>query len=204
MGESGWKGAFNRVQLGEKPSPAPEGLRVWTQQTVYGLLGGSILGGIRGLQVAKTDAKAPVKTVNRVHRSAVFFVQESILTGARVGLFVSLFSALVLTGATVRKREDAVNYAVAGSLTCGLFGGSIGGWAGFIPAAMFGGAVSGGGGFLQQWLVEQVADSLPDVELITEEKEREHEITEAVNLLIEKYEEQLEEHPSNRQEAEPK
>lgn len=153
-----WRDAFQPVEPGQEPKAAPLSLRTWTSQTLYGLLGGMLFGGYRGLQQSR-DSKipSPTPTTSAHHRMAVFFVRESILTGARVGIFVSIFSAAALVAEAALGPSRPANYAAAGAVTCGLFGGATAGWVAVPTAAGFGAVTAGAAGFAHAAL-EDVAD----------------------------------------------
>ncbi|PXF50166.1 hypothetical protein BWQ96_00326 [Gracilariopsis chorda] len=161
--------AFRRVEPGETPPEAPESLRIWCSQTTYGLLGGMLFGGYRGLLQARNKSiPSPVPTNSIQHRTAVFFVRESILTGSRIGVFVSVFSATALaignSGFTAGV-DHPTNYAAAGALTCGLFAAAVGGWAPAAPAAVFGAGTAGAAAMANQSLQHAVASSLVSIDV---------------------------------------
>lgn len=138
-----WKEAFKSVRPGEEPSPAPVWLQTWTSQTVYGTAGGMLYGGYCGLQQAKNlKIPSPIPTTSTQHRMQVFFVRESILTGARLGLFTATFSAAVLLAEKCLHRSAAENHAAAGATTCGLFAAAVARGI-LIPAAAGFGAIAG-------------------------------------------------------------
>lgn len=136
---------------------APKDLKMWSRQTAVGFLGGMFFGGYRGLLKSRTSEPSPIPANSVVHRAALFVVREGIFTGARIGLFVSLFSALSLTGHRLVGREHVGSFAAAGAITCGLFGAAFAGpRRGLLPAAAFGGGVSGLAAFTQQMLQQKV------------------------------------------------
>lgn len=142
-----WKNALQRVEPGQVPTEAPASLRTWTSQTLYGLLGGMLFGGYRGLQQARNRATpSPIPTNSLQHRMSVFFVRESILTGARIGVFVSVFSAAALVAEAVNGGPHPATYATAGALTCSLFGGAVAGRIAVPAAAGFGAVTAGAAG----------------------------------------------------------
>lgn len=153
-----WKDAFKSVNPGEQPPPAPLSLHIWTSQTVYGILGGMLFGGYRGLiQARDPSVPSPTPAVSPNHRAVAFFVRESILTGTRVGLFAATFSATALAAEGLTGHTGAVSYATAGAVTCGLFAGAVGGGVVVPAAAAFGGLVGGVAGFATQTLSGLVA-----------------------------------------------
>ena len=139
-----WKDAFSRVPEGESAGQAPRNLRVWTSQTLNGFLGGLLFGGYRGLVLARDERNSsPVPVRTRYERAAVFFVQEGVFTGARVGLFVSAVSAFALLAQSMRGTDDPLNLATAGALVTGAFGAANAGKMAFAPAAGFGALAAG-------------------------------------------------------------
>lgn len=189
---SWWRTAFEKVEPGQKPTKAPDELQTWTTQTVYGLVCGSVYGGYRGLQIAKTSTPSPVPTTSARHRASVFFVQESILTGARIGLFVATFSAAALAIEHWRAKDDPANYAISGGITCGLFGGAVGGWYGVLPSAAFG-TVVGGVGAVARASLKPILDGIEKEK--NSEAHVELEIKESINKLIDRYETGLQKYP---------
>lgn len=190
---SWWKIAFEKVEPGQKPAEVPEEVRTWVTQTTYGLVCGSLFGGYKGLQMAKSSTPSPVPTNSAIHRATVFFVQESILTGARVGLFVATFSTLALATERWRNRDDVLNYGIAGGMTCGLFGGGMGGWHGALPSAAFG-CVFGGLGAYVRASLKPLIDSFEDKK--TDKEINESRIKQSISTLINRYETQLEHDPT--------
>lgn len=139
-----WRDALTTVEPGSKPPEAPESLRLWSAQTLYGTLGGTLFGGYQGLVLARNARiPSPVPSVSRRHRAAAFFVRESIFGGARIGAFTSLFSGLALGAAAARGEEGPANYAAAGAGACAMFGAAVGGWGAVPAAAAFGGVCAG-------------------------------------------------------------
>lgn len=186
--------AFRRVEPGEAAPEAPESLRIWCSQTTYGLVGGMLFGGYRGLQQARNKSiPSPVPTNSIQHRTAVFFVRESILTGSRIGVFVSMFSATALalgnSGITAGIYHPA-NYAAAGALTCGLFAAAVGGWAPAAPAAVFGAGTAGAAAMANQSLQQAVASNLASADL---PQVRDEECS--VARVINNFEQNLAKHP---------
>lgn len=155
-----WRDAFKTVKPGHEPKAAPPLLGIWTSQTLYGLLGGMLFGGYRGLTQSR-DPKIPSPTpTNSVrHRMAVFFVRESIMTGARVGVFVSIFSGAALIVESALGPSRSASYAAAGALTCGLFGGATAGWVSVPVAAGFGAVTAGAAGLAHAALEDAVQTS---------------------------------------------
>ncbi|CAN8074252.1 unnamed protein product [Agarophyton chilense] len=187
--------AFRRVEPGVAPPEAPESLRTWCSQTTYGVIGGMLFGGYRGLRQAQNKSiPSPVPTSSFNHRIAVFFVRESILTGSRVGVFASLFSAAALlaghSGFTKRVDHPA-NYAAAGAFTCGLFAAAVGGWAPAGPAAAFGAAISGVAVTAHQSLEQFVAQSRPGEVLQHDTQDADSSVERVIRTL----EENLAAHP---------
>ncbi|KAI0564608.1 hypothetical protein FGB62_25g146 [Gracilaria domingensis] len=186
--------AFRRIEPGETPPEAPESLRTWCTQTTYGVIGGMLFGGYRGLQQARNkNIPSPVPTSSAQHRVAVFFVRDSILTGSRVGVFVSLFSAAALlaghSGFTKRVDHPA-NYAAAGAFTCGLFAAAVGGWTPAGPAAAFGAAISGAGAAAHQALEQVVSQNVARLGLVQAQEPEG-----SVSRVIKTVEENLAAHP---------
>lgn len=184
--------AFKRVEPGSEPAPPPESLQTWCTQTMYGVIGGMLYGGILGLRQSRDASIASPTVTNSVaHRATVFFVRESILTGSRIGLFASMFSAVALATRHARDREDAGNFAAAGALTCGLFSGGVAGWYGVPRGAAFGAAIGGMAGFAQGYLKEIIE--------VEEGQEEEMEIEEdeggSVERVVNLYQTSLESHP---------
>lgn len=154
-----WKDAFKSVSPGEQPPPVPPSLRLWTSQTTYGILGGMLFGGYRGLVQARDPSHpSPTPTASSRHRATAFFVRESILTGARVGLFTATFSATALVAEGLTGHTGAVSYATAGAVTCGLFAGAVGGGTVVPAAAAFGGLVGSAAGFVTQTLNDAMVE----------------------------------------------
>lgn len=108
-----------------------------------------LFGGYRGLLQARTSTPSPIPTTSARHRLAVFFVRESILTGARVGLFASVFSAVSLAAHASYGDTTPGTFAAAGALTCGLFGGAAAGRVAVPAAAGFGAVTAGALGVAQ-------------------------------------------------------
>lgn len=146
---------FRRVAPGEKPPGPPRELKQWSSQTMSALLVGMIYGGHRGLVEARSphgtldrQPGEPAAFQNHRQRAAAYFVRGSILSGARVGSFVALLSAVTLAGdhyLAFEKRDtpEPAALAIGAGTACGLFGGSIGGWRSALTAGSFG-IVSGG------------------------------------------------------------
>lgn len=154
-----WKDAFKRVNPGEQPPPPPPALRTWTTQTTYGLLGGMLFGGYNGLMQARDPSySSPIPTASSRHRMAAFFVRESILTGARVGLFTATFSAAALAVEGLTGQMGTVSYGTAGAITCGLFAGSVGRGVVVPASAAFGGVLGGMAGFAKQTLSGMISE----------------------------------------------
>lgn len=187
---SSWRRAFERVEPGQTPGEAPKELQIWSKQSVLGLLGGMLFGGYRGLLISRTDEPSPLPANSRLHRASMFFVRESIFTGARIGLFVSTFSALVLSAHHVRGVEHPTNVAVAGGITCGLFGGAIGGWFGALRSSAFGTIISGAAAYVQEAL-KQISKDVPDQD-VSKLDDSEIRVKETINNLITRYESNLE------------
>lgn len=192
---SWWKIAFEKVEPGRKPVEVPEKVQTWVTQTTYGLVFGSLYGGYKGLQIAKTSTPSPVPTKSAIHRATVFFVQESILTSARIGLFVATFSALASTTEHLRNKDDPLNYGIAGGVTCGLFGGSVGGWYGAAPSAVFGCVFGGLGAYIRATL-KPLVDAFEGKHVDKEIDESQ--IKQSIFTLIKRYETELEHHPSQK------
>lgn len=190
-----WPIAFDRVEPGQQPEKIPEGIRTWTIQTITAMTASSLYGGYRGLKIAKTSAPSPVPANNALHRASIFFVRESILTSAKVGLFVATFSSLALTIEHLRKTDDPANYAVAGGVTCGLFGGAIGGWFGFFPSAAFGTALGGASALAKSSLQKIVDDAVS--QLPPDSVTRDDHVKQSIEALIDRYETQLQNHPAS-------
>lgn len=188
---------------------------MWSRQTAVGLLGGMFFGGYRGLLKSRTSEPSPIPANSVVHRAALFVVREGIFTGARIGLFVSLFSALSLTAHHVVGREHVANFAAAGAITCGLFGAAFAGpRRGLLPAVAFGGAVSGMAAFTQQMLQQKVGH-MPEKETTTatvvnangvnveeyvnldgDKMDDEEKVKDTIDRLIDRFESNLEKFPS--------
>lgn len=189
-----WRKAFERVEPGQSPVEAPEELKTWSIQTAYGFLGGSLFGGYRGLLISRTSEASPLPANNQLHRASMFFVRESLFTGARIGLFVSTFSAFALALHNVRGQEHPANFAAAGGVTCGLFGGAIGGWYGVVQGVLFGGAISGAGALVQE-AAKQAANA-SNVNGSKHLDDPEEKVRQAICNLIERYERNLENRPT--------
>lgn len=194
---------------------APEDLKMWSKQTAVGLLGGMFFGGYRGLLKSRTSEPSPIPANSVVHRTTLFVVREGIFTGARIGLFVSLFSALSLTAHRVIGREHVASYSAAGAITCGLFGAAFAGpRRGLLPAAAFGGAVSGMAAFTQQMLNAKAAH-MQEQEKITgkvvndngenvgeyvnldgDQMDDEEKVKETIDRLINRFESNLDKFPT--------
>lgn len=191
--------AFQRVEPGQAAPAPPKSLQTWTQQTMHGLLGGMLYGGYRGLRQSRNPSiPSPIQHVHPAQRAAAFFVRESILTGSRVGLFVSVFSAAAIALQEHRSVDDFANYAAAGAVTCGLFGAGVGGWAACLPAGAFGAFTAGGGKMLHERLGELVTSM---DEGASEEKveEKVEEPVGSVERVINMYEASLAAHPLRMQ-----
>lgn len=188
-----WNEALQRVEPGQVPASAPLSLRTWTSQTFYGLCGGMLFGGYRGLQQARNPSiPSPTPAASAQHRMAAFFVRESILTGARVGVFVSIFSAAALTAEGVLGSSRPASYAAAGALTCGLFGGATAGWVAVPAAAAFGAFTSGAAGAAHVALEDATKREIDCVE----KPELAHSTEESpVTAVIHEIEENLQNHP---------
>jgi hypothetical protein len=81
--------------------------------------------------------------LNVRHRAATFAVQNGVLMGARTGSFVALLSGTALLAESMRGVSDPWNVGGAGALTCGIFGGALGGWRAAAGTAVFGAATGG-------------------------------------------------------------
>lgn len=194
-----WEDALERVEPGQVPSEAPASLRTWTSQTLYGLLGGMLFGGYRGLQQARNRVTpSPIPTTSMQHRMAVFFVRESILTGARIGVFASVFSAAALAAEAATGAPHPATYATAGALTCGLFGGAAAGRVAIPAAAGFGAVTAGAAGIahaglqdaLDRAIGEQAQEEDPEVMIETQGQEQG-----SVATVVQHLEENLSAHP---------
>jgi hypothetical protein len=141
-----WTAYFRPVAPGGTAVPPPAGLALWSSQTGHATLFGFLLGGISGLRAARAAPPAKAASegfVNARHRVATYFVREGVLLGARTGAFVALLSGSALIIEGIRGVSHPLNFSCAGALTCGLFGGAIGGWRAAAGSGLFG-AASGG------------------------------------------------------------
>ena len=190
------KDAFRRVQPGEKAPAAPEWLQTWSSQTTYGLFGGMLFGGYRGLLMSRNQqlSTPPGAAAKAQHRAAAFFVRESILTGSRVGLFVSFFSGLALAIQSYSSYPRTVNYATTGALTCGFFAGATAGLKVIIPAAGFGAATAAAAAGVQE-LLSQAVQQFEDNQQLDQHLTDSDEKIGSVALVVKRYEQKLNEHP---------
>lgn len=191
-----WKAALERVEPGQVPPDAPESLRIWTSQTLYGLLGGTLFGGYRGLiQARNPSVPSPIRTTSVRHRLAVFFVRESILTGARIGVFASLFSAVALAAEAYYGAAHPATFATAGALTCGLFGGATAGRVVVPAAAGFGAVTAGAAGYAHAGLQDALDRAAQEeqqgsLDIIDEKQEQS-----SVEAVVQQLEQSLNAHP---------
>lgn len=190
------KEAFRRVEPGEEPPAAPEWLQTWSSQTTYGVFGGMLFGGYRGLIMSRNEqlSTPPGAAAKAQHRAAAFFVRESILTGSRIGLFVSFFSGLALSIQSYSPYSRTTNYAATGALTCGIFAGGAAGLKVIIPAAGFGGATAATAAAVQE-LLTQAVNNFEDSEQSDQKMTDACEQLGSVALVIKRYEDKLDEHP---------
>lgn len=198
--KSSWRTAFERVQPGDRVPEPPAGLKTWTSQTFNGIFLGTFLGGYRGVVLSRSSAPSPIPVNSHVHRTATFVVRESILTGARVGVFMSLFSATALAANGFGMASPG-DYAIGGGLTCGLFAGALGGFRTAIPTAGFGATVGALAGVAQSFVMDW-AEKLKATETeskqqsgeqlaICEEDEDKQRGAELVHKVISRYEQGL-------------
>lgn len=149
--------------------PAPEWLSEWGTRSAYGWMGGAALGMLQGIAQAHHDAlndSAPdgvPKT--RSARLSYHVGRSSLVSGARVGLFVAIYAAVDLGVRRVMATQPSENASlgtrkndalsslnrgtelwptVTGSLLGGtvtgmLFGARRGAWKGMTQGALIGG-----------------------------------------------------------------
>lgn len=197
------KRAFERVEPGQQPTSAPQELQTWTKQTMSGLFGGFVFGAYRGLLQSRTSAASPIPANSNAHRTAMFIVRDGIFTGARIGLFVSMFSALAIAAHQMHDdgKEQPADYATAGAVTCGLFGGAMNGWRAALPGVIFGSVVSGMAAYAQETLKDVATDGDGMIHgdgngSVSEENETEKRVGETVDMLIARFDVSQQTHPS--------
>jgi hypothetical protein len=143
---SSWSIYFRPLAPGEEAPPPPAELALWSSQTGHAVLFGLLFGGWTGLRAAGAATSASAASegfLNVRHRAATFTVRNGVLVGARTGSFVALLSGSALLAESLRGVSDPWNVCGAGALTCGIFGGAVGGWRAAAGTAVFGAATGG-------------------------------------------------------------
>lgn len=168
-----------------------------------GVVGGMLFGSYRGLIVSRnTSIPSPAPASSAFHRATMFAVRDGVLVGARVGVFVSLFSALSLA-----LGESPQAYAAAGAITCGAYGGAARGIRAMPPTMAFGAVVGGTAAAAVAWLRDAAGiapEELYDISTRREkakkekEAEKEQQIADTVDRLIEQFEVAVNDNPSSK------
>ena len=191
--------AFRRVEYGTAPPPIPPEISTFVSQTSYAALGGFMIGGYRGIYLARDKTlKSPVPTHTPGHRAAVFFVNEGLSMGGRMGGFVALFSLTALLAAEARaamdpskmlqSKEDACDLGCAGGVT-GLILGARG--FGAIRGAGFGALFGGFGGALKGVIEGVLREHEEKLVVADDEAEEKEEEIGSVKRVVQMYEERL-------------
>lgn len=198
-----WEYLFRRLEPDEPVPPPPPEMAEWGSILGYGLTFGMLYGGHRGLKLSRNRSiPSPSGIKTKAQRAGYFFGMNSIAWGARVGLFVSLFSAVDIWSRRFKKGEW-FEKGVGGGVVSGIFAMmrfGLSRWVGV--GSLMGGGLGSGLGLAQQCLREiaeknEVQDGESEVvDVNEEEKMRKIVSASSTNAVIEGLEQSMRRNPA--------